>query len=147
MQVHASTQEKDLIIENLTGPIVARNHQGDVTIKAVKNNLEVHAHHGNIDVQFDKNPVAYLRCGTHHGDIKIHLQKDLSADISMKSHHGAFYTDFDYQPVVNQVSRKEVSDHDGTKYQIGNGTNIRIGGGAIKMDFKTHHGDVYLTSK
>ena len=61
----------------------------------------------------------------------------------MKSHHGSFYTDFDWKAMPVSVAREDGKS--GTRYRWGNGTQVRIGSGGIKMDFRTHHGDVFLT--
>ncbi|NND31101.1 MAG: DUF4097 family beta strand repeat protein [Saprospiraceae bacterium] len=144
MDLYASTHEKDLYISNISGEVFAKNHHDQVVLTGLRNNLNAHAHHGDIKVEFAANPERSIACRTHHGDIKVSMAPGLSADIKMKSHHGSFFTDFDYQIVATQVSRKE-ENKTGTKYTIGDGTNVRIGQGGLQMDFRTHHGDVYVT--
>lgn len=141
--INASTHEKSLEISNLTGRVVANNHHDNVTLQGMQNDVEANSHHGDVTVHFAKNPPGTLKCDTHHGEIKVSLRTPLSADATMKSHHGSFYADFDYQTLARQVSSKQDS-HRGTKFLIGDGTSVRIGQGGLKMDFRTHHGDVYI---
>ena len=141
--LYASTHEKDLHISNMAGKVSAHNHHDDVTLLRMQNDIEAHSHHGNIQVQFDKNPLHSIICHTHHGDIKIKVQDHINADVKMKSHHGSFFTDLDYKVMATQVS--STKEKRGTKYTIGDGTNVRMGQGGLQMDFRTHHGDVYIT--
>ena len=141
--VHASTHRKKLRVDNMKNKVVACNHHDDVDISNLSGDVDASSHHGDVTVAFSKNPKNSVDCHTHHGDIKVALQDGLGADVRMKSHHGKFYTDFDWKAMPMKVNREDGKS--GTRYKWGNGTMVRIGSGGIEMNFKTHHGDVFLT--
>ncbi len=140
--LYVSTHEKDLKVSGMKGKLVARNHHNDIYLKNIGGSASVHTHHGDISLSYSKNPTEDGDYHSHHGDIKVYYQSSLSADVSLDSHHGEFFTDFDWQPKPIEVATN--ASNRGTKYYIGKGTQVRIGNGGVRQDFKTHHGDIYL---
>ena len=137
-----SNHHESIRVENMTGSLRVKNHHDDVKVIGAGGNVLARTHHGDVKVSFVKHPPDEVEGHTHHGDIFIEAPFALSADVSLKSHHGSFFTDFDWQNLPMQVSEENKSD--GIKYRVADRTNVRLGSGDIKMNFKTHHGDVYI---
>ncbi len=143
LDLHASTHRKNLTVENVSGAVVVENHHDDLELTNLSGDLWASTHHGDVNVSFIKNPANIIECDTHHGDIRVQVQEQLSADVTLNSHHGSFYTDFDWETIPYAI---ETRQHQGkTRYRWGKGTQVRIGDGGLRMDFNTHHGDVYVT--
>ena len=145
MNLNVSNHHDGLSVENISGDVYAHNHHKDLELRNIGSQIKASTHHGNVIVSHIDNPDADSYYKTHHGDIKVQFEDGLSADVSLKSHHGSFFSDFDWKtgPIKTSVD----SDHKGTKYKIGKDTRVIIGSGGPSLDFRTHHGDIYLLSK
>ena len=143
MDLQVKTHQKQLSIRNMASSVVARNHHDDVALSGLSGDVKASSHHGDVNVAFVSNPPEEVSCHSHHGDIRVEVQDGLSADVTMRSHHGSFYTDFDWQNIPVQVDKDAKNGK--TRYRWAKGTQVRIGEGGLKMDFHTHHGDVYVT--
>jgi len=64
-----------------------------------------------------------------------------SIRLDLDSYHGEFYTDFDWEPMVSKIQK---SNKKKTKYKVGSTTSVKIGGGKHMMNFKSHHGNMYI---
>ncbi len=141
-KLKVSNHHSGLTVTGMKGPLIANNHHKGLILKNVGSQVSANTHHGDIEVTHSSNPRVDSYYHTHHGNIKVTFQNGLGAEVSLKSHHGAFYSDFDwnYQPSKTSIN----SNQKGTKYKIGKDTVVRIGKGGPALDFKTHHGDIYL---
>ena len=143
MELRVTTHRKALKIKDINGDLVAKNHHNDLFAENLGGSVTLKAHHGDITASFIRNPSDACSYSTHHGDIRIRFRESLTADIFLKSHHGEFFTDFDWTPQA--VAVVENRSEKGTRYIVNEKTGIQIGGGGIRHDFKTWHGDIYLT--
>lgn len=144
LAIHIHNHKEPLKIQNMQSRVVARNHHDGVELIGMRSDVTARSHHGDVIVSFDRNPENEIICNTHHGDIKIYVQDGFSGDVSMKSYHGAFYTDFDGRKLPPTVEINKDKNRK-THYKLGERNHYRIGNGGIKLEFKTHHGDVYVT--
>ena len=143
LELWVSNHHSDLMIDNIQGDLYARNHHEDLAATNLGGNAKIINHHGDIEVSFTRNPDGECHFKTHHGTIRIAYQDDLDADVSLSSHHGEFFTAFDWQSVP--VSASVDASQRGTRYVIKDRVVVRIGNGGPSHDFKTWHGDIYLT--
>ena len=142
MQVYVSNHHDALTVVQVNGDLVARNHHKDLVVSRIGGNAQLNTHHGDIKASFTRNPTDECSFNTHHGDIRITYQDWLSADVKLSSRHGEFFTDFDWESRPLTVTK--ASSSRGTKYKVGDGTYVTIGGGGPLHQFTTWHGDIYL---
>jgi len=145
LALYVSNHKKPLTIRDMENRVEARNHHDGVELTGMRGDVRAKSHHGDVTVSFDRNPENEIVCKSHHGDIKIYVQDGFSGDVSMRSHHGAFYTDFDGQDLPPIVEVNKGNGKRKTHYKLGESNRYRIGNGDVKLEFKTHHGDVYVT--
>jgi hypothetical protein len=144
LSIDVYNHEKNLSVKNIHGEILARNHHDDVFVSGASDNVKALSHHGDVTIEFIRNPADWVVASTHHGDIRLALQPSPSAEVSLQSHHGSYFTDFDFEPLPILVSAEATPD--GKRYRVGNSTRVRLGSGQCKMDMKTYHGDVFINT-
>lgn len=140
--VYASTHRKNLDVKGFSGKLIAKNHHGNVKVETGSSAPIVKTHHGDIEVLHTSSGITSGIYKTHHGDIRTTFRA-LSAEVSLSTHHGSFYTDFDYNISPMKVTSSKARK--GTKYKLGGNTGIKIGNGNATLEYKTHHGDTYIT--
>jgi len=137
-----STHRGDIKLDGIQGDLAAINHHGNIYLDNVVNLHRAHTHHGVIDVSFDKQSDHDLELRTHHGDITIKFPSTPSAELSMYSYHGSFYTDFDWKQALTPIEKN--SNDRKTKYKMGSKTRVLMGSASKKIEFNSHHGDMYI---
>lgn len=144
LDLYVYNHREPLVVRDVEGTVKVSNHHDGVELTGMQNDVEAKSHHGDVEMTFVKNPQNSIYAKSHHGDIKIKVQDGFSGDVSMKSHHGDFYTDLDGEdlPPLVEVNKSEGKK---TKYKFGESNRFRIGEGGVKLEFKTHHGDVFVT--
>lgn len=141
----ASNHHSGLEVSNISGDLYVHNHHKDLVLENVGDHVEASTHHGDIVVTHTENPSQDSYYKTHHGDIKVEFNNGLDAAVSLKSHHGSFYSDFDWK--TGPLNRSVEKNGKETKYKIGRDTQVVIGNGGPQLDFRTHHGDIFLIAK
>ena len=129
-------------MKGFRGKLIAKNHHGNVKVETGSSAPIVKTHHGDIEVIHSSSGITSGIYKTHHGDIRTSF-RSLSAEVSLSTHHGSFFTDFEYNMSPMKVSSSKAKK--GTKYKLGGNTGIKIGGGNANLEYKTHHGDTYIT--
>ncbi|MEQ9403352.1 MAG: DUF4097 family beta strand repeat-containing protein [Cyclobacteriaceae bacterium] len=142
LDLRVATHHKDLEIEDFDGNLYARNHHDNLIARRLGGTVSLNNHHGDIKASFSKSPTEDCSYRTHHGDIVIEYPGDLSAIALFKSHHGEFYTEFDWSP--EPVIMVKSTSGNGTRYEVGGSTAVRINDGGSSHDFSTWHGDIYV---
>ena len=137
-----STHRGDIELNGIQGDLSALNHHGNVYLNNVQNLQYAHSHHGVIDVSFDRQSDHDIKLDTHHGDITIKFPNTPSAELDLYSYHGSFYTDFDWKPgkMIVENNRKNKK----TKYKVGSKTRVLMGSASKKIQFNSHHGNMYI---
>jgi hypothetical protein len=117
-------------------------------LQNIAGRAQASAHHGDMDVTYASAIPANSSFHTHHGDIRLSVPGKPNADIFFDSYHGEFFTEFtDVQTLPAQVNTSVSKENDGKSYKIEKKKALRLGKGGITLDFKSHHGNFYLTSK
>lgn len=138
----STINEGDVVVENVSGVVKARNINGSIKLAKLQREAEANTINGNVDVEYAKNPSKECRFYSLNGDINALFQPGLSANLSFESFNGDIYTNLtkiENLPIEVQKS----SRGDGLQYKI-NGNKFKIGNGGALLDFETFNGDVYL---
>jgi len=130
----------ELIGSTVTGDVIARDIESDVTAKSVTGEIEISTTgvaeastvSGSIDVEMASTDWNDLSFNTVSGDITLRLPADTDADIEFKSLSGDFESDFDVR-TVRERNRFIGSYVEGT-----------IGSGGPSLSMHTVSGDATL---
>jgi hypothetical protein len=146
LELH-STNDGDIVVENVGGEIEVENVNGSNTLRNVSGNVIVNTVNGDVTVTMTRvTPDKPMSFSSMNGDIDVTLPADIKANVKMKSQQGEVYSDFDI--MLKQVPQKaEESSKSGKgKYRISFEKNIygTINGGGPEYTFNTFNGDVFI---
>ena len=116
--VEVKTQNADLRLENVTGPIIANSLSSDIVV-----------------VFSSVNQNSPTSLSSTSGDIDITLPATTKGNFSMSSISGEVYTDLDF---------KFGNDKDLTRFGGGMSAKASLNGGGVEISLKCISGDVYI---
>lgn len=134
--------EGDVVVENVSGIIMAGNINGSIRLEDLRSAAEAHTINGDVDVLYDRNPQSECRFYTLNGDINAMFKPGLSANLTFESFNGSFYTNIDRLETLPQKVVK-TSRADGVQYKITD-NQFKVGNGGPLLEFETFNGNVYL---
>ena len=142
-----STNDGDIVVENVSGEIEVENVNGSNTLRNISGNAVVNTVNGDVTVTMTRvTPDKPMSFSSMNGDIDVTLPADIKANVKMKSQQGEIYSDFDItlKPVPQKA--EEVSKSGKGKYRISFEKNIygAINGGGPEYAFNTFNGDVFI---
>jgi hypothetical protein len=142
-----STNDGDIVVENVSGEIEVENVNGSNTLKNISGNAVVNTVNGDVTVTMTRvTPDKPMSFSSMNGDVDVTLPADIKANVKMKSQQGEIYSDFDItlKPVPQKA--EEVSKSGKGKYRISFEKNIygAINGGGPEYAFNTFNGDVFI---
>ena len=141
----STINDGDIVVENVDGVVVARNINGSIRLQNLMRESDASTINGNVDVEYERNPLKDCRYYSLNGDINAWFQRGLSASMSFESFNGSFYTNIDrLESLPVQVEKKDMKE--GVKYKV-NGNRYKVGAGGANLDFETFNGNVYLKEK
>ena len=138
----STINEGDVLIEKVTGLVKANNINGHIKLTSLKRAAEAHTINGNVDLEYEGNPIEASKFYTLNGDIHAWFQKGLAANLSFKSFQGELFTNFDELESLPTVIEKE-PHKDGVKYKVNN-SRFKVNKGGSNLDFETFNGNVIL---
>ena len=146
LELH-STNDGDIVVENVSGEIEVENVNGSNTLKNISGNAVVNTVNGDVTVTMTRvTPDKPMSFSSMNGDVDVTLPADIKANVKMKSQQGEIYSDFDItlKPVPQKA--EEVSKSGKGKYRISFEKNIygAINGGGPEYAFNTFNGDVFI---
>ena len=146
LELH-STNDGDIVVENVGGEIEVENVNGSNTLRNISGNAVVSTVNGDVTVTMTRvTPDKPMSFSSMNGDVDVTLPADVKANVKMKSQQGEIYSDFDI--TLKQASQKaeEVSKSGKGKYRISFEKNIygAINGGGPEYAFNTFNGDVFI---
>ncbi|OON69707.1 DUF4097 family beta strand repeat-containing protein [Hymenobacter sp. CRA2] len=146
MKVDVSTVNGGkLLVQNVTGPLQARNVNGAVVIQNAREATLAHTVNGNVEVSYAAAPTNAASYHTINGNIVVSYPPNVSADLYFKSMHGEMFTDFPSAEVLPaRVSQNQQNTGQGTKYKLSKETAVRLGKGGPDFRFETLNGDVTI---
>jgi DUF4097 and DUF4098 domain-containing protein YvlB len=146
LELH-STNDGDIVVENVSGEIEVENVNGSNTLRNISGNAVVNTVNGDVTVTMTRvTPDKPMSFSSMNGDVDVTLPADIKANVKMKSQQGEIYSDFDItlKPVPQKA--EEVSKSGKGKYRISFEKNIygAINGGGPEFAFNTFNGDVFI---
>ncbi|WP_188558352.1 DUF4097 family beta strand repeat-containing protein [Hymenobacter glacieicola] len=146
MEVRVSTVNGGKVqVQDVTGPLQARNVNGAVSIKNAQQATLAHTVNGDVDVSYAAAPTQAASYHTINGNILVSYPATVSADLYFKSMHGEMYTDFPKAEVLPaRVTQNQQRDGQGIKYKISKETAVRLGKGGPDFRFETINGNVTI---
>ncbi len=140
----ASTINKGQVdIQNMIGPITARNINGGINLAGVSNETHVNTINGDIDITYAKNPSASSSYYSLNGDINANFNKNFSAEVTFKSFNGELFTNIqDVAMMPNEIAK--TTGNQGLNFKIEEKKKLKFRSGGTLLDFETFNGDVYI---
>ncbi len=144
----SSTNDGDIVVENVSGTIEVGNVNGSNTLRNVSGNVVAHTVNGEILVQLSRvTPDKPMSFSTMNGDIDVTLPADVKASVRMKTQQGDIYSDFDVtlKPATQKPAEEAVKSGKG-KYRISFDRFLTgaVNGGGPEFTFNTFNGDIYI---
>jgi len=135
----------DITVKNVNGSVTATNVNGNVQLTNLTQQAVATTINGDLDIDYDHNPMADCRFYTLNGTINANFQKGLDANLNFQSFNGALFSNVEVEPLPPQLERN--SSDNGLKYTV-HGNRYRVGKrGVVKLDFETLNGNVYVKEK
>ena len=144
----SSTNDGDIVVENVSGAIEVSNVNGSNTLRNVSGNVVAHTVNGEILVTLSRvTPDKPMSFSTMNGDIDVTFPSDVKAAVRLKSQQGDIYSDFDVslKPTAQKPAEEAVKSGKG-KYRISFDRFLTgaINGGGPEFTFNTFNGDIYI---
>jgi len=144
----SSTNDGDIVVENVSGAIEVSNVNGSNTLRNVSGNVVAHTVNGEILVTLSRvTPDKPMSFSTMNGDIDVTFPADVKAAVRLKSQQGDIYSDFDVslKPAPQKPAEEAVKSGKG-KYRISFDRFLTgaINGGGPEFTFNTFNGDIYI---
>ncbi|HEX2695467.1 MAG TPA: DUF4097 family beta strand repeat-containing protein [Acidobacteriota bacterium] len=144
----SSTNDGDIVVENVSGAIEVSNVNGSNTLRNVSGNVVAHTVNGEILVTMSRvTPDKPMSFSTMNGDIDVTFPADIKAAVRMKSQQGDIYSDFDVtlKPAPQKPAEQAEKSGKG-KYRISFDRFLTgaVNGGGPEFTFNTFNGDIYI---
>ncbi|MBX0289313.1 hypothetical protein K3G63_02625 [Hymenobacter sp. HSC-4F20] len=134
-----------VLVEDVTGPLQARNVNGPVTILNAHQATLAHTVNGDVTVSYAAAPTLASSYHTINGNIVVSYPATVSADLYFKRMQGEIYTDFPQAEVLPaRVTQNQQRDGQSTKYKLSKETAVRLGKGGTDFRFETLNGNVTI---
>jgi DUF4097 and DUF4098 domain-containing protein YvlB len=144
----SSTNDGDIVVENVSGTIEVNNVNGSNTLRNVSGNVVTQTVNGEILVTMSRvTPDKPMSFSTMNGDIDVTFPADIKASVRLKSQQGDIYSDFDVtlKPAPQKPAEEAVKSAKG-KYRISFDRFMTgaVNGGGPEFTFNTFNGDIYI---
>ncbi len=144
----SSTNDGDIVVENVSGTIEVNNVNGSNTLRKVSGNVVAQTVNGEILVTMTRvTPDKPMSFSTMNGDIDVTFPADIKAVLRMKSQQGDIYSDFDVtlKPAPQKPAEEAAKPGKG-KYRISFDRFMTgaVNGGGPELTFNTFNGDIYI---
>ena len=144
----SSTNDGDIVVENVSGSIEVNNVNGSITLRGIAGSVVSHTVNGEIlAVLTGVAPDKPMSFSTMNGDIDVTLPAGIKATLRLKSQQGDYYSDFDVAlKAAPHASTEEVTRTAKGKYRISFDRYMAaaINGGGPEYTFNTFQGDIYI---
>ena len=109
LELH-STNDGDIVVENVSGEIEVENVNGSNTLRNISGNVVVNTVNGDVTVTMTRvTPDKPMSFSSMNGDVDVTLPADIKANVKMKSQQGEVYSDFDITLKPAPQKAEEVS--------------------------------------
>jgi len=141
----STVNKGDVVVENVTGMVKARNINGGIRLVKLKNEADAHTINGDVDIEYTENPGKDCKFYTLNGNINALFQPSLSANLAFESFNGSLFTNLTRMESLPQEVQ-ETKHGNGIQYKI-SGNRYQVGNGGPLLNFETFNGNVYLKEK
>lgn len=118
-QIEIKTSNSDIVLEEISGPVVAKTTSGDITVSFANMNTE--------------KPTSIVNTS---GFIDITMPAAAKANLKLRSISGEIYSDLDLKLPNSEFKNHYSSNFDGT-----------LNGGGVEIDLHAISGNIYLRKK
>jgi hypothetical protein len=132
----------DVRVEGTTGDFEVSNVNGRIDMEQVAGSGSARTVNGPVTVSFTENPREASVFHTVNGNVVVRFQDGLAADLKMKTFNGGLFTDFDVQPLAQDVTGQTERRTGRFVYRASDFTQVRAGGGGPEHTFETLNGNV-----
>jgi hypothetical protein len=145
-----STNDGDIVIENVNGELEINNTNGAITARNISGTVVANTVNGDIEVTLNRvtagKPLSFTNM---NGDVDITLPAEIKADVKMKSQMGDIYSDFDVSIKASPQKAKEAETPKAGTYRITFDKMIygTINGGGQELTFSTFNGDIFIRKR
>jgi DUF4097 and DUF4098 domain-containing protein YvlB len=139
-----------IIVENISGEIVANNLNGAVTLTNVSGSVVANSNNGRITANLTRvTPNKSMSFCTMNGNVEVTLPADIKANVKLRTDNGEIWTDFDVK--ISPTTKTTVEDNrkTGGRYRVRVDHTIEgtINGGGPEMQFRTFNGRITIAKK
>ena len=142
-----STNDGDIVVENVSGRVEIDNVNGSITLKGVSGNVVANTVNGEIQATMPRvTPDKPMSFSTMNGDIDVTFPADVKASLKMKTQQGDIYTDFDVSSFTPSAAKTDAGGAGKGKYHISFDRFLTgaVNGGGPEFAFNTFTGDIYI---
>ena len=144
-----STNDGEIVIENISGEIEVNNSFGPVALRNVSGTAVIHAVNGDIEVSLNRIGDKPMSFSTMNGDVDVTLPAEAKASLKMKTQSGEVYSDFDIalSRAPQKVEDSEKSERGKFRISFESAIYGNINGGGPEITLNTYSGDIYIRKK
>lgn len=129
-----SLLNNDIFVTGFSSEIVAKNQTGDIILNDLTGPVVAENRDGNVEVVFSTlNQSSPTSIVAVNGDIEIKMPSNTKANITSKIPMGDFFTNFDFNPSIKKNAR--------TKARTVTG---KLNEGGVEIFLQTLKGNIYL---
>ena len=145
IQIHA-VMDGDISIKDVKGDFDVHHVNGSIAMEGLAGSGEAYSVNGDVRLDFDSNPQGDCRFGALNGEVRMRFQKNLDADFELKTFNGEFFTDFELSMLPDKIF-KEVERNGKTVYKADHLTAVRAGRGGPVIRLDGFNGDMFILDK
>lgn len=129
-----SLANNEIYIDGFSSEIEAINHQGATVLSNITGPIVAENGNGNITVIFSTLNQSYpMSIVADNGDIDVRMPSDASANISAKTPRGEFYSDFNLELEVKKITATNIRSVKG-----------KLNNGGVEISLQNLKGNIYL---
>ena len=146
--VLSTINQGDIEVKGIAGNLDIHNINGAISINNAKGKVVAHTINGDVYVNYASNPIIDSKYYTLNGDIHANFKVGLSAKIAFKSYNGEMYTNLPaLKTIAGEFNRAIIQESDGIKYKIEDRQLVQARKGTMLLDFETFNGDAIIKEK
>ncbi len=131
----AGIDAQSLEVNNINGAIDMTDVSGQIAVNSINR---------DINVAFNKNPMANSQFQSINGDINITFAGTPDAEVVYQTMNGDMYTAFDVSIMTPKVKRTSKKKEHGIKYKLDAESRLLVGSGGPEYRFETLNGDIKI---
>jgi hypothetical protein len=136
----------DIMVENITGEVVADNYNGKITLSNIAGSAMADTYNGDIKVILTKvtppdTPMSFI---SYNGVLDITMPANTKGNLKMRTRQGDIFSGFEMKVVEMAPVQKKDAKNGVYKVYLDDWTRGSINGGGPEFTMKTYNGDIYI---